>query len=947
MLSYRFGRGVLLASFLALMACEQPPVSEQARIDKAEAFVAQGAWRSGLLEMRNAVRDYPESARARQLLGEILLAMGDPASAVSAFARARSLGSDDPELIEQELVALRKAGAFDDALARLADADLAHEDAHAANILFAAGRFSDAFVASEAALASQPDAPDVLLTAGWLHLMAGELDVAKAHAAAADGAAAGQRALLGEIALSESRFDEAEALYGELLAQRGPLQALPLTLDMRDLPPEIGLARAHLGAGAVDEAAAAMARLPEHAAHYPPAMYYTAVIALQQRDYAKAARVAGELNDWAPDHVPSLALSGAAKLALGHFEQAERDLRRLLRLSPGHDMGVRLLASLQMQTGESARALSILERNLRPDDDLDANVLALVGEAALRAGAADKGRAYLTSAVAQAPDRADLRLRLGAAELAAGDADSGFRTLESVIAQGEGGGRAEAVLILAHLQQGQTAQALRVAQDWAAREPESADAQSMLGVVSMANDDPTGGAAAFEAALAIDPGHVQAAANLAALKLEDSPGAALAVLDDALTHNPDSPVLLMRSARLLASQGDLDGAIARAEQAIDVSGDGVDAPLLLAQYQLVAGRVDESLSAATLATERAPDDSRAWMALGVAQLRDGQPSNAVRSFDRVLAREQVSAQAHYFRAKSYQASQQIERARDDLAAALAADADFLPAYIALARFDLAAGDVTAAQANMTALRTRQAKPELAERRFASLAPDSLAQANLDDLEGRIALAAGEPARALARFEAAQAGAPSTGTLLALVEAQSRAGDAEGALRRLADWVETHSGDQAARFILSTRLIQLERHDEALTHLQLLAQGMPTSVPVRNNLAWVLMKTGDLERAKTEIAEVVRLAPNDPRVLDTQGRILLALDDPVGAAPLLQRAAEALDDNAQPRVKLAEAYQRLGDDAQARAVLEALLQDGGAARLEDPAAVQALLGDLNG
>ena len=82
---------LVIVALLALSSACTPPGPEE-RLARAEAANAQGDARTAMIELRNLLRDDPENAQARLLLGRTALAMGDPATAEKELQRAVELG---------------------------------------------------------------------------------------------------------------------------------------------------------------------------------------------------------------------------------------------------------------------------------------------------------------------------------------------------------------------------------------------------------------------------------------------------------------------------------------------------------------------------------------------------------------------------------------------------------------------------------------------------------------------------------------------------------------------------------------------------------------------------------------------------------------------------------------------------------------------------------------
>ncbi len=99
---------------------------------------------------------------------------------------------------------------------------------------------------------------------------------------------------------------------------------------------------------------------------------------------------------------------------------------------------------------------------------------------------------------------------------------------------------------------------------------------------------------------------------------------------------------------------------------------------------------------------------------------------------------------------------------------------------------------------------------------------------------------------------------------------------------------------------------------------------PSSPVSRRKLAQTLLLLGDADKARQELEEALRLAPNDGEVLLALGEVQLALGNPGRAAGYFDSAALFLKDDPRPKEGLARTYLARGDVNRARQEYEQLL-----------------------
>ena len=109
-------------------------------------------------------------------------------------------------------------------------------------------------------------------------------------------------------------------------------------------------------------------------------------------------------------------------------------------------------------------------------------------------------------------------------------------------------------------------------------------------------------------------------------------------------------------------------------------------------------------------------------------------------------------------------------------------------------------------------------------------------------------------------------------------------------------ISVEDGDYV-RALMGATLVAEHRYAEAEPHLRMAAQFAPERAEHHNNLANVLLQTGQLDQAATEEATASRLAPNDISVAVTMGRISFRQANYGGALQQFGHAVELGADKA--------------------------------------------------
>jgi tetratricopeptide (TPR) repeat protein len=155
--------------------------------------------------------------------------------------------------------------------------------------------------------------------------------------------------------------------------------------------------------------------------------------------------------------------------------------------------------------------------------------------------------------------------------------------------------------------------------------------------------------------------------------------------------------------------------------------------------------------------------------------------------------------------------------------------------------------------------------------------------------GRVALARGEPTRAVRSFQAALDASPSAEAAWLLALSHRSAGNAlaaDAALKRSHD--EGRRADQRAlSLIYASEGVELE---EAV-RLARAEKAQRGDIYTDDALGWALFKAGRAQEAKQSAERALRLGTKDARLLFHRGAILLATGDTAAGRKLLAQALE--------------------------------------------------------
>lgn len=917
-------RLALACLILLLGACDSMASSAR-RSELAREAESQGDFGRAIVEMRRVVQDEPDSIEAHLYLANLASKAGevdlqerearavlalDSTNAAAAWMAADSiLSRNQPELVLRELDRGVWTPPDDDALGiRLRALLRSGNSAEAREALEARATdeipslaLSREIARLEIAEGRLSSASDLLNGLGQKYPEDVELAVMRARLAGARG----------QFADSKSQF--------EAILQRAPSEigvqtrAAALT----------GLVESALSTG---DAGGAAKRLEELQKLMPDALatrYLSSRVSLALGRNSEAIAGLQRLVVEAPEFAPGHFLLGVGQFSAGNVNQAERALANAVRLAPDNTEARKLLARARLQLKRPDEAIQALG-SAATAEELDPQTAALLGAAQFQKGDPRDAVATFEAALAKRPDDIGARMDLAVAYVFADRAADALGQIARV-PDDQGGVRKLAIWLMASEAAKGPARARAEFEALLRESPRDFDTSLLAGAYYERQGDKARARQWYETANLVRP--QEAAPMLALTRLALTTGdleSARKWVDAAAALPQASPLAYRQLAEVQWQQKDAQAA--RATLAKGVVAHPQDRSLALAQVRLqyLANDVSGGDKALEQLLNSAPND---------AALRDagGQMLFELRRYDQALARYRQALDIDQGNAGYWSHLAAAQLARGDTAAARES---YERAHSLQPK---ASGPVSA----LTAMDIKARRFDDAAARLARYSPEPADRATRDLLQGDVTFASGKPADALKHYESAATESPSALAIIRQFQAKSAAGlaEPEAPLKR---WLATHPADPVVLAALVDAQLAARRFPEARVHAEALVAVLPGSQAALNNLAWIYQQLGD-PRALPTAEKAHAIDPRQPQIADTLGWILLETGNTDRAVSLLQQAAKAVPNDAEVQYHLAAALAKAGQKAQAKAILERLLD--AATQFESRAAATALLASL--
>lgn len=892
-------RTLFLAVILA--ACGQSP---EEHFQQAKTLLEKADYETAIVELKNVLKDQPENASARLLMGQALMAMQEYQDAETEFGKARELGAPTeqwlPALAKVYVKTLRPVMALELGVPNsgLGAHPLAILHSVRAEAQLALGRRVEA--EREIASAQKADAslPPVKMALARLALNSGQTDQATSiieEALRADTKSTEILFLKAEIQLAASKFDEAIRTYRQIV-----------NFDAAQFRAHLGIAQIELHRGNLEAADQALQAAEKQAPKAPLVQFARGTVEYRRGNIEAANSAFQATLMAAPEHIGSLLGYALTSFGAGRYEETMQKARKVLSTQPENKLANQLLADSLLQTGASKEALAILEPLLAKYPD-DAKLTASTGQAYLQAKDYNRAMRYFDRATELAPnDAAILTIRAGG-HLFGGHTTQALADFEQAAGLSDKLGHADLMLVKMRLQRQEFDQALLSIDQLEKKQPNNPLAHKLRADALIGKKDFAAARRALEQAQTSQPIFFPAVLGLARLDvLEKKPDAARKRFASILAQDPKNPEAMSALADLAAFEKNDKDYVEWLEKAGEVDKKAIQPRARLIHYHLKRGDKEKAVKVASEFSEANPESLMALEMLASTHMSAGNTSAAVNAYQAISQKAFPSPKILLALALAQIADSKTDLARETLEKTLRLQPGFQPAQEALLRLDVIDKNPQAALQTARQMQTQQPRSPVGFEREADLL---FGQKRYQE--------------ALAAYQQALVKGAGTAGMVKLHRALIVSGDSQGANRQLSEWLKNHPEDLAARAFAADVYLQTGRLDLAIAQYEALLKIAPKNVIALNNLAGLYQRIKD-SRALATAESAFALAPEHPGVQDTLGWLLVEHGQYPRAIELLSKAAAKLTELPSVRYHYAVALSKAGRTADARRELTGIV-----------------------
>jgi putative PEP-CTERM system TPR-repeat lipoprotein len=588
----------------------------------------------------------------------------------------------------------------------------------------------------------------------------------------------------------------------------------------------------------------------------------------QKGDYANALKRAEIAIVGGIDAASLRLVAGYSAYQIQDYSSANRHLSYVARLLPDNHPGLKLLAASQLQLGLTSEVGNVLER-LDQLTEEDAPLFSKASYELLRDGFEKEAKVLIEKSTDISRTAEDLT-RLGLLQLSLNNLD-GIVNLEEAVSKSPELVSAQTTLAKAYIVTKQYDKALELASNWKSSSPDNAKPYLLAGDVYTRQQKFGQAKVEFEKALALDsnsPTPKLAMVNLAVAQ-KDMQQASL-LLDQLLIEFPNN-VPALATYYLVSKQGNKQSSgVEKIQSAFDREPSNITIRLLLARVHVVETNYQNAIELLTEVKDQKDLPKAYWKTLGQSFIKTNQLRPATLHYDAWLAKEPNDKDAIIGKLLLLDSQNKFAEA-SQLTQGYLNNRDDVQMQLLNTHFLLMQADYPAAQ-----------------KVYDALPDDVLGLPLAKGFLARFQLNNKQPELALENVLVAYNATPNNRNLILLVFTYETLKQPNKAMALLNQHIEKQPTDLAARMLLAERQIG-DDLSGAMESYELALQQNPNNYIASNNLAYLYLQKGDIDKAKGYGEKAVELKPNNAAALDTLAQIYIAEKDYKQALKLYDRA----------------------------------------------------------
>jgi putative PEP-CTERM system TPR-repeat lipoprotein len=866
---------ILVVLFLFLAACGHQKTTEE-YLQKGTDFLQKKELKSAVIEFKNAVKQSPQNAQARALLGQAYIQTFNTEAAQKELNKAISLGFERQALLLALAKVYDQRGESEKILEEITVSSGMPKNLQAQLMAFRAKAYlrikkiKRAKGELEKAAQLNSELSDVRLA--WAQYEKTKGNDSKAQKwlkpmLEQTPGIADAWSLMGDIEQNASNLKEAEINFSHAIELRKQVH-----LDY------VKRAFIRLKLEDYKGASSDLDVLTKSGSQWPMVLHIAGLVSYKQKDFDKAQEAFEQNLSKHPNYLPSILMMGMTHFNKGNFQNAVSYLERYLAENDNNAQAKFIYAASLLKLQRVTDAIKLLTDL---NDDLPGNfrVLSMLGEAHVATGQLDIGIEFLKKAVSVKPDQAGIRLQLGRAMLRSGTASSaemGQKEVISAIQLDPQLTQADLVLFSSFLKEGKFAKARAVAKKLTRKNQSESLGDNLVALSFLSEKKVDKAEAYLKKTLQKFPADPLSSDNLAKIYLQRNQlKKAKKLYLDVLESNPASLKALNQMALIAARENKQEEILTWLKKAADLNSENLPAKLILTSQYLRLNKFREALT--VLQNVGSNDKQNPGFVLLLAKAKMGlkEYTHAIRALKGLIDANPGISAAHFLMAQVYGALNNPAKMRKYLENTLTITPNQLSAHLALARLDMLEGKFDDFKKRVSYL--AKSNPENKDVKFLKAKVDSSQR----DYDGAI--------QALSELMKESSNPE---VVIDLARNQWQAGNHESAISNLEILLQRHPDMVRAMMLLAQFYLADNRLNAAESTYKKLDKLIPHNPSVLNNLAWILQESNP-EKGLEYAQEALKNQPKSPYILDTLAMLQLKNNDSALALKTSLKALEIL------------------------------------------------------
>ncbi len=858
-------RFTLLFAAVMLTACSKQSTDEY--LSSAEQLIAKNDYQAASIELKNAIKQAPEHAQARFLLGKVYLAQQQYQNAEKELNRALELKYPAEQVVPLLSQSYQKSRS-DVALLGLSYKEKGFSAEQSAQVAFYQ-------VQAMFRLDKQDKAKTLINDIQQLDTDSVYKQLAFVYSLILDKQNDAAQLELDAIIKQDPSQPDALKLQAILYAQAGKLvPAVEHYLSYlkhypNDLEISFVTARLLVGLNRTQEAEPLIDKLLAINENNGLLNQLKGIARFNDKDMASALSYSEKALIVIPEDPAVRLLAGYAAYQLADYEKAQQHLSIIAQELPAEHQALKLLAASQLQLGLNSQAGDTISA-IEGLTDKDNALVSSIGLALVQSGDVEQARTLLDKSDQLMAETAEDLTRLGLLKLSLNDV-SGITKLELALDKKPEQKFTRQTLATAYLSTKQYDKAIELAQRWKAENAQDAQAYMLEGSVYLQRGDFDQAKQQLSQILQFEPTSLPAQMGLAQLAIQQRDyQQAKQYLDKVLALQPDHIAALVKLYALGVMEKSPDSAIETIERQFKQNSDNQALRLLLAKVYLQEQRYNESISLlADFPQTQAP--LVYWQTIGRAYFKVKQFDKLTALYQQWLAIAPNNRHAVLGNLMLLDNQRKYAQALELSTKFLEKNAKDLEVKLFNIHFLLLNGELTKAKAAF-----EQVDENAKNIPFAK------------GLHGQIQMSQKQFAQALPNIQAAYQEQPTPRNANLIQICLRNLGQTKQANEFLQQHVTRHPNDVESLMQLAQLQISTDV-DGAINSYQQALKINENNFIALNNLAYFYLERNQLDKAQQYGERALAIRPEMPDVLDTVARIHLAKKEYAQAVKYLTKA----------------------------------------------------------